>query len=392
MTKYLWERPDWAHFRWRDESIIRALGECRLRQGKLLSEVTGLGLILENQAQVDILAEETLMTAAIEGENLDIKEIRSSVARKLGLPSAGLSVNRNIDGLVSVLLDATRYHDVPLTEERLFGWHASLFPTGYSGMHRIRVGEWRGTEPMQVVSGPVGRETIHFEAPPADRLAAEIGHFIAWWNESRSSMEGLIRAAIAHFRFVTIHPFEDGNGRIARALTDMALSQDDRQSIRYYSLSSQIMAERDAYYNMIERCQKGDGDITQWLDWFLGCFGRAIQRSEGLLKTVLDKAAFWKIHSQDPLSERQRKVINRMLDAGKGGFEGGLTTRKYVSIADVSRATAFREMEHLVALGILGQNPGRGRSVSYDLDWPSSSILIRSSMLQQDVIKRIAVV
>ena len=237
-------------------------------------------------------------------------------------------------------------------------------------MHKIRVGKWRGTQPMRVVSGPIGRETIHFEAPPADLIPAEIGHFLEWWNESRGNLEGLLRAAIAHFRFVTIHPFEDGNGRIARALTDMALSQDDRQSIRYYSLSSQIMAERDAYYNVLKRCQKGNGDITQWLDWFLDCFGRAIQRSEGLLKTVLDKAAFWKTHAQDPLSERQRKVINRMLDAGKGGFEGGLTTRKYVSLADVSRATAFREMEQLVALWILKQNPGRGRSASYDLKWP----------------------
>jgi Fic family protein len=372
MTHYVWERPDWAHFRWRNENIIGALGECRLLQGKLLAEVTGLGLILESQAQVEILAEETLMTAAIEGESLDIKTIRSSVARKLGLPLAGLPADRHIDGLVSVLLDATQCHDAPLSEERLLGWHASLFPTGYSGMHRIRVGEWRGPQPMRVVSGPVGRETIHFEAPPADLIPVEIGHFIAWWNESRGNLEGLLRAAIAHFRFVTIHPFEDGNGRIARALTDMALSQDDRQPIRYYSLSSQIMAERDAYYNVLERCQKGDGEITQWLDWFLGCFGRAIKRSENLLKNVLDKAVFWKTHAQDPLSERQCKVINRMLDAGKGRFEGGLTTRKYVSLADVSRATAFREMEQLVALGILRQNPGRGRSASYDLNWPEN--------------------
>ena len=370
MTQYLWEHPEWTRFRWRNESVIGALGECRLLQGKLLGEVTGLGLTLENQTQVEILAEETLMTAAIEGENLDIKTIRSSVARKLGLPSAGLSTDRHIDGLVSVLLDATQRHDAPLTEERLLGWHASLFPTGYSGMHRISVGKWRGTQPMRVVSGPVGRETIHFEAPPADLIPAEIGLFLEWWNESRGNLEGLLRAAIVHFWFVTIHPFEDGNGRIARALTDMALSQDDRQPIRYYSLSSQIMAERDAYYNVLERCQKGDGDITQWLGWFLGCFGRAIQRSEVLLKTVLDKAAFWKTHAQEPLSERQRKVLNRMLDAGKGGFEGGLTTRKYVSLADVSRATAFREMEQLLALGILKQNPGRGRSVSYDLSWP----------------------
>lgn len=369
MSQYIWERPDWTDFRWRNESIIHALGQCRLLQGKLLSEVTGLGLSQENQTQMEILAEETMMTAAIEGDNLDIRAVRSSVARKLGLPSAGVSTDRHIDGLVSVLLDATRQHDATLTAERLCGWHAALFSTGYSGMYRIRVGEWRGDQPMRVVSGPIGHETIHFEAPAAERIPTEITHFLEWWNESRSRLEGLLRAAIAHFRFVTIHPFEDGNGRIARALTDMALSQDDRQPIRYYSLSSQIMAERNAYYDVLERCQKGDGDITPWLEWFLSCFGRAVQRSEILLKTVLDKAAFWKVHHQAPLSERQRKVINRMLDAGEGKFEGGLTTRKYASLTGVSRATAFREIEQLVALGILRQNPGRGRNVNYDLNW-----------------------
>jgi len=370
MFQYIWERPDWTDFRWRNESIIQALGQCRLLQGKLLNKVTGLGLTLESQTQMEILSEETLMTAAIEGDNLDVRAVRSSVARKLGLPSAGVSADRHIDGLVSVLIDATRHHDAPLTEERLCGWHASLFPTGYSGMYRIKVGEWRGDQPMRVVSGPIGHETIHFEAPAAERMPAEIDHFLEWWNDGKDHLEGLLRAAIAHFRFVTIHPFEDGNGRIARALTDMALSQDDRQSIRYYSLSSQIMAERNAYYDVLERCQKGDGDITPWLEWFLGCFGRAVQRSEDLLKTVLDKAAFWKTHNQFPLSDRQRKVINRILDTGRGKFEGGLTTRKYVSLTGVSRATAFREIEQLVALGILIQRPGRGRNTSYDLNWP----------------------
>lgn len=367
MTQYLWERPDWTRFRWKNESILIKLSECRLLQGKLLSRVEGLGLKLESQTQVEILAEETLKTALIEGENLSMQAVRSSVARKLGLPSAGLPVNRQIDGLVSVLLDATKNHDEPLTQKRLFGWHAALFPTGYSGMHRIRVGKWRGDKPMRVVSGPVGRETVHFEAPPFNLIPAEISRFIEWWK--RGSVEGILRAAIAHFWFVTVHPFEDGNGRIARALTDMALSQDDRQSLRYYSLSSQIMAERDAYYHILERCQKGKGDITGWLVWFLGCFCRAIGHSEEFLSDVLAKAAFWKVHAQDPLNERQRKVINRMLDAGKGGFEGGLTTRKYVSLAKVSRATAFREMDLLVKLGILKENPGKGRSTSYDLNW-----------------------
>ncbi|MGZ3635652.1 MAG: Fic family protein [Syntrophales bacterium] len=369
MTRYLWERPDWTHFRWKNEDILLALGECRLLQGKLLSKVADLGFTLENQAQVEILTEETLKTALIEGESLNVQAVRSSVARKLGLPSAGLRVNRYIDGLVSVLLDATRNHEEPLTQKRLFGWQAALFPTGYSGMHKIRVRKWRGDKPMRVLSGPVGRETIHFEAPPSDRISSEIGRFLEWWKVSRGNVEGLLRAAIAQFWFVTIHSFEDGNGRIARALTDMALSQDDRQSIRYYSLSSQIMTERDAYYNILEYCQKRDGNITDWLSWFLGCFCRAINRSEEMLAIVLNKSSFWRSHAEDSLTERQRKVINRLLDAGKGGFVGGLTTRKYVSLTKVSRATAFREIDHLVKLGIIKQNPGRGRSVSYELNW-----------------------
>lgn len=374
MPQYLWERPDWTNFRWKNENILLALGECRMLQGKLLSRVADLGFTLENQAQIEILTEETLKTALIEGENLNAQVVRSSVARKLGLPSAGLRVNHYIDGLVSILLDATKNHEEPITQKRLFGWHASLFPTGYSGMHKIRVGKWRGDMPMRVVSGPIGRENIHFKAPPSDRISSEIDRFFEWWKMSRGNVEGLLRAAIAQFWFVTIHPFEDGNGRIARSLTDMALSQDDRQSIRYYSLSSQIMAERDAYYNVLERCQKGNGDITDWLSWFLGCFSRAIKSSEVMLATVLNKASFWKSHSDVSLTERQRKVINRLLDAGKGGFAGGLTTRKYVSLAKVSRATAFREIDHLIKLGIIRQNPGKGRSASYELNWEKLEI------------------
>lgn len=369
MTQYIWQNPDWINFRYEKEDILIKLSECRLLQGKLLGRVEGLGLALENQAQVEIFTEETLKTALIEGEKLSVQAVRSSVARKLGLPSAGLPVDRRIDGLVSILFAATKSHDEPLTQKKLFGWHAALFPTGYSGMHKIRVGKWRGSTPMQVVSGPIGREKVHFEAPPANLIPSEISRFLEWWNYSRTGREGITRAAVAHFWFVTLHPFEDGNGRIARALTDMALFQDDKQSMRYYSLSSQIMAERDEYYNVLEKCQKGRGDITEWLAWFLECFCRAILHSEEILSNVLAKAAFWKLHAQDALSDRQRKVINRMLDAGKGAFEGGLTTRKYVALAKVSRATAFREMEMLVKLGILKANQGKGRSTNYELNW-----------------------
>ena len=370
MSSYIWEQTAWTQFRWNNNKIIVILGKCRLLQGKLLSKMADLGFDLGSQAQVEILAEETMKTAAIEGESLDRKAVRSSVARRLGLPSGGLRVDRYVDGLVSVILDATRNYDKPLTEERLYGWQAALFPTGYSGMHKIKVGQWRGPKSMRVVSGPVGRERVHFEAPPANRIADEMRRFLEWWEESRGRVEGVLRAAIAHFRFVTIHPFEDGNGRIARALTDMALTEDDRRPMRYYSISSQVMAEREAYYDVLERSQKGDGEITEWFIWFLGCFSRAIRRSEGLLAGVLDKGAFWKMHGQGSLSERQRKIINRMLDFGRGGFEGGMTTRKYVSLANVSRATAFRELNQLLELGIIKQNPGGGRSVSYDLMWP----------------------
>jgi Fic family protein len=368
--QYIWQRSGWTSFTWRSEEILSLLGKCRLAQGKLLGKVIDLGLSLDAHAHAEVLAEETMKTSAIEGERLDIRSVRSSVARRLGLPSAGLPVDRNVDGIVAVILDATMNHDMPLTVERLCGWHAALFPTGYSGMHKIRVGAWRGEEPMRVVSGPVAKEKVHFLAPPAEKIDEEMSRFLSWWDSSRVGMEGLIRAALGHFWFVTIHPFEDGNGRIARSLTDMALSQDDLQKHRYYSLSSQIMEERESYYDVLEACQKGGSDITQWLVWFLECFFRAIDRSELILSGVITKANFWRMHGQTTLNQRQRKVINKLLDAGQDGFEGGLTTRKYASMTKVSKPTAFREINRLLELGLLRQNPGKGRSVSYGLVWP----------------------
>jgi Fic family protein len=367
--RYIWQRPNWTSFTWNSEELLDLLGRCRLVQGKLLGKVIDLGLSLDAQAHAEVLAEETVTTAAIEGETLDIRSVRSSVARKLGLPSAGLPVDRHVDGIVDVILDATMNHDEPLAAERLYGWHAGLFPTGYSGMHKIRVGSWRGEERMRFVSGPVGKEKVHYEAPPAERIALEMSRFLSWWDSSRGNMEGLIRAGVGHFWFVTVHPFEDGNGRIARALTDMALAQDDRQKHRYYSLSSQIMEERESYYDILEACQKGGSSITPWLTWFLECFSRAIERSETILSGVTAKAGFWRTHAEAPLNERQRKVINKLLDAGPDGFEGGLTTRKYVSMTKVSKMTAFREINHLLEIGIIHKNPGKGRSVSYELIW-----------------------
>jgi Fic family protein len=365
---YVWQHKSWPEFSWQDDQLIQAIGQARLAQGKLLCKVQALGIELSREAQAEILTEETIKTAAVEGENLDRNSVRSSVARRLGLPTAGMPpTTRYIDGLVEVLLDATTHFDKPLTAERLKGWQAALFPTGYSGLNRIRVGEWRGAEPMQVVSGPLGQEKVHFEAPPFDRIEEEMKGFFTWWQESQGKIEGLLRAGIAHFRFVTIHPFEDGNGRIARALTDMALAGDEHLEKRFYSLSSRIMAERQDYYRILEQNQKGNGDITGWLLWFLGCMQRAIEESQRLIAGVMIKAGFWQEHARIPFSHNQRKVINRMLDAEPNGFEGGLTTRKYVSMAKISRATAYREISCLVNKGILAPNPGKGRNISYRL-------------------------
>ena len=371
MPRYIWQHSDWPNFRWRDDRLLTLLADCRLNQGKLLSGTASLSGEHRTQARADILVEEAVQTAAIEGEVMERASVKSSVARRLDLPTAGLlTVNRHADGLVEVLLDGTTNHDRPLTATRIKGWQAALFPTGYSGLHRIRAGAWRGNDSMRVVSGPVGRETVHFEAPPGDRVAREMQSFLRWWSARRGEVEGLLRAGVAHLWFVTIHPFEDGNGRIARALTDMALSQDEGLPSRFYSLSAQIMAEREVYYGALERSQRGGCDVTDWLEWFLGCFGRAIERSRELLGLVLLKARFWQKHAQTSINDRQRKVVNRMLDAGPGMFQGGLTTRKYISMAKVSRATAYREISGLVRRRMLRPNPGKGRSVSYDLVWP----------------------
>lgn len=367
MTCYLWQDPDWPNFRWDASALLERLGACRRAQGQLLTRVAGLGLPLANQSQAEILVEETVKTSAIEGETLDVRSVRSSVARRLGLPSAGLPVDRRVDDLVAVLLDATQNFTSQLTVERLCGWQAALFPSGYSGLHRIRVGGWRDSpEPMRVVSGAIGRERVHFEAPPADRLDAEMQRFLDWFNNGSGTVEGILRAALAHLWFVTIHPFDDGNGRLARALTDLALAQDDRLPARYSSLSTQIMADRTGYYAILEKTQKESCDVTAWLVWFLDCYARSIRRSEELLDGVFQRAEFWRRHAQVSLTDRQRKVVNRLLEAGPDGFEGGMTTRKYAAMTGASRATAFRELDQLHERGILIRL-GQGRGVRYEL-------------------------
>ncbi len=368
--KYIWEAKDWTQFTWSSEALLPVLGKVRQTQGKILARARALGVFLTDQAQAEILTEEAMKTSAIEGETLKRDSVRSSVARQLGLSRAGLpKVDRHVDGLVEVLLDATKNYSKPLTASRLQGWHAALFPTGYSGLNKIRTGKWR-TKAMQVISGAVGKEKVHYEAPPPDRLNKEMKDFLAWWEKSHGTMEGFLRAGIAHFWFVTVHPFDDGNGRIARALTDMALAQDEELPMRFYSLSSQIMEEQKDYYDILEQCSKGAKDLTPWLVWFLNCAARAMHRSDVTIGNILAKADFWQRFQQTNMNDRQRKVVNRLLDAGDGEFKGGLTTRKYTSLAKTSRATAFREISDLVEKKVLIQVPGsKGRSVRYDLNW-----------------------
>lgn len=367
---YIWQRDEWPVFSYDNNKLSTLTSKVRFAQGRLLGRMSELGFQLGEEARVEILISEAIKTSAVEGTTLHPASVRSSVAKRLGLPTAGLPpAERHVDGIVEILLDATVNYTAPLTIERLCGWQAALFPTGFSGIHRINTGELRGKEPMRVVSGPIGRETIHFEAPPYERIEREVKHFLKWWSTSAGKLDGLIRAGIAHLYFVTIHPFDDGNGRIARALTDMALAQDEQTEKRFYSLSTQIMAERKLYYDMLESTQKGGLDITNWLMWFLQCTEHAITNTESLISKVLAKSSFWKRNEAVEINERQRKVINLLLDAGPGGFVGGLTTRKYVSIAKTSRVTAYREISDLLEKGILKQNEGKGRNVSYEIKW-----------------------
>ena len=363
---WIHEQPDWPEFTWDAKALASRLADIRHRQGRLLGRMESLGFELRREASLETLTTEVVNSSAIEGETLNHEEVRSSIARKLGIEIGGyVSVGRDVEGIVAMMIDATRDFDRPLTRERLFDWHAALFPTGRTGMQRITVGAWRPASagPMQVVFGPVGKERVHFEAPAAERLDAEMRHFLDWF-EGGKGIDPVLRAGIAHLWFVTIHPFEDGNGRIARAIADMALARADGMRERFYSMSAQIETERKVYYAQLERQQRGSVDITGWLAWFLDCLGRAIGAAEDTLSAVLYKAEFWKIANRKPVSERQRQVLNRMLDSG---FKGYMNTSKYAKLAKCSNDTALRDIRDLVDRGLFVKNPGGGRSTSYRL-------------------------
>lgn len=361
---YIWERKSWPKFTWDAAQILNHLSLARKVQGRILAQAAEVGL--ETQAQ--ILTEDALKTSAIEGEKLDLQSLRSSIARRLGLSTAGLPAQqRQVDGLVAMLVDATQNYAKPLTANRLKGWQAGLFPTGYSNIQKVLVGDWRDSrEPMRVISGSMATEKTHFEAPPSDQVPKEMKKFLDWFN-SKSKIDGLLRAAVAHFWFVTIHPFEDGNGRVARAITDLALAQDEGLSKRCYSLSSQISHDRESYYDILEKSQKGDLDISEWIIWFLRTFARATERSERGIQRAINIGNFWKVHAQVDLSPRQKKVLLKMLEAEPEGFVGGMTNRKYVGITKASSASAKRDLVDLEEKGLIKRNQSRGRSVSYSL-------------------------
>ena len=363
---WIHEHQDWPNFTWDGETLASKLADIRYRQGRLLGRMEGLGFELKNEANLYTLTNDVLKSSAIEGENLNPKEVRSSIARRLGINIAGLiPASRDVEGVVEMMLDATQQYSKPLTKDRLFGWHTALFPTGRSGVHRITVGNWRtiATGPMQVVSGPFGKERVHFEAPNADRLETEMQLFLKWFGDGHD-IDPVIKAGIAHLWFVTIHPFEDGNGRIARAIGDLALARADGIQVRFYSLSSQIAAKHNHYYEQLEKQQRSGLDITNWLSWFLDCLGLAIDNAKITVGNVLFKAQLWETINQNPVNERQRLIINRMLE---DEFKGFMNTSKYAKMTKCSNDTALRDIKGLKDRGIFIQNPGGGRSTSYRL-------------------------
>jgi Fic family protein len=368
-TTYIHERKDWPNFRWDAKRLEGRIGAVRHLQGRLIGRIEGLGFRLRAEAALQGLTEEVVTSSEIEGERLDRAQVRSSIARRIGLDIGALApADRNVEGMVEMMLDATQSYASPLSAERLFGWHAALFPAGRSGLVRIAVGAWRNDRsgPMQVVSGPTGREKVHYEAPAARRLATEMRAFLRWFNRA-DGMDLVLKAGVAHLWFVTVHPFEDGNGRIARAISDLLLARSERSAERFYSMSAQMRHERGDYYGVLETTQKGGLDITPWLDWFLGCLGRAFDGAESILSNVLLKGRFWSRYAAITFNERQRTMLDRLLD----GFDGKVTSSKWAKIAKCSPDTALRDIDALVRHGILVRDPAGGRSTSYSLAAPA---------------------
>ncbi len=363
MAKYIWQYSNWPDFTWDEKEIQVILGKVRHLQGKVLGQISALGFSTKEETMLSTLTLDVLKSSEIEGEMLDYEQVRSSIARRLGLEYAGMVYpDRNVEGVVEMMLDATQNYNNPLDEERLFGWHAALFPTGRSGMHKIDTGCYRKGE-MQIVSGPVGKEKIHYQAPPPEQVKYEMDRFLEWFN-SNTKTDLVIKSAIAHFWFIIIHPFDDGNGRIARAISDLLLARADDSSQRFYSLSNQISSERKVYYDILQKIQHKDGEITEWLVWFLNCFYHALENTGQTIKKVLYKADFWDKHKNTELNSRQRLMLNKLLD----DFEGKLKTSKWAKITKCSQDTALRDIKDLIKKGILRQEKSGGRSTNYELD------------------------
>jgi Fic family protein len=362
MAKYIYQHQEWPNFTWDNKAISVILGRVRSMQGQLVGKMNTLGFPLREEATLTTLTLDVLKSSEIEGEKLSRIQVRSSIARRLGIKVAGLTTaSRHVEGVVEMMLDATQNYMQPLTDERLFGWHAALFPTRRSGMYKINTGSYRTGE-MQVVSGAMGKEKVHYEAIAAQQVGKEMSRFLIWLNNSTDN-DLVIKAAIAHLWFVTIHPFDDGNGRIARTITDLLLARSDGSPQRFYSMSNQILNERKKYYAALEKSQHGNMEITHWLDWFLGCLERTLLSTDKILQSVLYKADFWSNHSNTALNERQRLVLNKLLD----GFDGKLKSSKWAKIAKCSPDTALRDIKDLIEKGILRQEPQGGRSTSYEL-------------------------
>jgi Fic family protein len=363
VPKYIYQYKNWTNFTWREADINAIFGEVRHLQGKIIGQLNSIGFKTKEEATLSTLTLDVIKSSEIEGEKLDYQQVRSSIARRLGINIAGIvPANRNVNGIVEMMLDATQNYQQPLSDKRLFGWHSALFPTGHSGMHKIEVGTYRTGE-MQIVAGAMGKEKVYYEAVPANKVSEEMEAFLTWFNNLSGNLDPVLKAAISHFWFIIIHPFDDGNGRMARAISDLMLARADNTSERYYSMSSQILIERKQYYAILQKVQHSDGDITEWIEWFLHCLKQSLLTTEITLQKILRKTEFWKIHENTRFNDRQRLLLNKLFD----GFDGKLKSSKWAKIAKCSPDTALRDIKDLMEKGILRHEKNGGRSTSYEI-------------------------